>query len=87
MLVQLIQNNIGIGILTKLKDVYKRQDLGFSIRSLEIGSSLSMSELLKLASFLDNVSRIKTYGKKEREDLPNEMCIRDSMYILPIRLA
>lgn len=47
------------------------RDLGFSIRSLEIGSSLSMSELLKLASFLDNVSRIKTYGKKEREDLPN----------------
>ena len=46
------------------------RDLGFSIRSLEIGSSLSMSELLKLASFLDNVGRIKTYGKKEREDLP-----------------
>ena len=48
------------------------RDLGFSIRSLEIGSSLSMSELLKLASFLDNVSRIKTYGKKERQDLPND---------------
>lgn len=48
------------------------RDLGFSIRSLEIGSSLSMSELLKLASFLDNASRIKTYGKKEREDLPND---------------
>lgn len=48
------------------------RDLGFSIRSLEIGSSLSMSELLNLASFLDNVSRIKTYGKKEREDLPND---------------
>ena len=48
------------------------RDLGFSIRSLEIGSSLSMSELLKLASFLDNVNRIKTYGKKEHEDLPND---------------
>ena len=48
------------------------RDLGFSIRSLEIGSSLSMSALLKLASFLDNVSRIKTYGKKEREALPND---------------
>lgn len=48
------------------------RDLGFSIRSLEIGSSLSMSELLKLESFLDNVNRIKTYGKKEREDLPND---------------
>ena len=48
------------------------RELPISIRSLEIGSSLSMSELLKLASFLDNVSRIKTYGKKEREDLPND---------------
>ena len=48
------------------------RDLGFSIRSLEIGSSLSMSELLKLASFLDNVGRIKTYGKKEREDLQGD---------------
>lgn len=48
------------------------RDLGFSIRSLEIGSALSMSELLKLASFLDNVGRIKTYGKKEREDQPGD---------------
>lgn len=48
------------------------RELPISIRSLEIGSSLSMSELLKLASFLDNVSRIKTYGKKEREDFPND---------------
>ncbi len=48
------------------------RDLGFSIRSLEIGSSLSMSELLTLAPFLHNVSRITTYGKKEREALPND---------------
>ena len=43
-------------------------DLGFSIKSLEIGSTLSISELLKIASFLDNVNRIKTYGRKDRED-------------------
>ena len=48
------------------------KDLGFSIRSLELGSSLSAVELLKIAGQLDNVSRIKTYGKKEREDLPND---------------
>ena len=40
-------------------------DLGFSIKSLQIGSTLSITELLKIASMLDNVSRIKTYGKKE----------------------
>jgi len=46
------------------------RDLGFSIKSLEIGSTLSIPELLKIASMLDNVSRIKLYGKKDREDLP-----------------
>lgn len=46
------------------------RDLSFSIRSLEIGSTLSISELLKLAAMLDNVGRIKTYGKKDREDAP-----------------
>jgi len=48
------------------------KDLGFSIRSLEIGSTLSSSELLKIAGLLDNVNRIKTYGKKEREDAPED---------------
>lgn len=48
------------------------RDLGFSIKSLEIGSTLSASELLKIASLLDNVSRIKTYGKKDREDAPED---------------
>ena len=48
------------------------RDLGFSIKSLEIGSTLSASELLKIASLLDNVSRIKTYGKKDREDTPDD---------------
>jgi len=48
------------------------KDLGFSIRSLEIGSTLSSSELLKIAGVLDNVNRIKTYGRKEREDIPDD---------------
>ncbi|MBQ2803420.1 MAG: endonuclease MutS2 [Lachnospiraceae bacterium] len=48
------------------------RDLGFSIRSLEVGSTLSASELLKIAALLDNVSRIRAYGKKDREDTPND---------------
>lgn len=48
------------------------RDFGFSIKSLEIGSTLSPSELLKIAGMLENVSRIKTYGKKNREDTPND---------------
>ena len=48
------------------------RDLGFSVKSLEIGSALSASELLKIASMLDNVSRIKTYGKKDNEETPDD---------------
>ena len=46
------------------------KDLGMSIKSLEVGSVLSVSELLRIAAFLENVSRIKSYGRKEREDVP-----------------
>lgn len=45
-------------------------DIGFSLRTLEIGSTLSIPELLKIAGLLNNVSRIRTYGAKEREDAP-----------------
>ena len=48
------------------------RDLGFSIRSLEVGSTLSAIELLRIAAMLDNVNRIKTFGKKEREDTPDD---------------
>ena len=43
-------------------------DLGYSLKSLEIGSTLSISELLKIAGFLENVSRIKSYGRSERDE-------------------
>ena len=41
------------------------KDLGYSIRSLEVGSTLSILELLNIASMLDNVARIKAYGTTE----------------------
>ena len=44
------------------------KELGFSIKSLELGSSLSVSELLKIAGFLENVARIKSYGRTDKED-------------------
>ena len=43
------------------------KDIGFSLKSLEIGSTLSVLELLKIAAFLENVARVKAYGKKEKE--------------------
>ena len=48
------------------------KDLGFTLRSLEVGSTASASELLKIARLLDNVNRIKTYGRKDRQDTPDD---------------
>ena len=48
------------------------KDIGFSLKTLEIGSTLSAAELLKIAKLLNNVSRIKSYGKKDRDDTPDD---------------
>lgn len=48
------------------------KDIGFTIRTLEIGSTLSASELLKIARLLENVNRIKSYGRKDRDDTPED---------------
>lgn len=47
-------------------------DLGYAIKSLEIGSSLSCSELLKIAGMLENTARVKAYGRNEKEDVPDD---------------
>lgn len=47
-------------------------DLGYAIKSLEIGSSLSCSELLKIAGLLENTARVKAYGRSEKEDVPDD---------------
>ncbi len=46
------------------------KDIGFTVKTLDIGSTLSSAELLKIAKLLDNVNRIKAYGRKDREDTP-----------------
>lgn len=48
------------------------KDLGFAIKSLEIGSTLSIPELLKIANMLENVARVKSYGRPERDDAPED---------------
>ena len=48
------------------------KDLGMSLKSLEVGSVLSIAELLRIASFLENVNRIKSYGRRERDDIPGD---------------
>ena len=48
------------------------RELGMSLRSLEIGSTLSIPELLHIASLLENVARVKNFGRKDREDAPDD---------------
>ncbi len=43
------------------------KDLGFSLKSLDIGSTLTASELLKIAMLLENVARVKNYGREEKQ--------------------
>ena len=38
------------------------------LKALKIGSALDMAALLRLAAFLDNVNRVKTYGRPQRDD-------------------
>ncbi len=42
-------------------------DITYICKHLEIGGSLSSSELLKIASLLENVARVKNYGRGEKE--------------------
>lgn len=44
------------------------KELGYTLKSLSIGSTLSITELLKIAGLLENVARIKAYGRRERDD-------------------
>ncbi|MBQ0027115.1 MAG: endonuclease MutS2 [Lachnospiraceae bacterium] len=61
-----------------LSRLFKRDGISFgsnkpvgrSLRSLEIGATLSIAELLAIAALLDNVGRVKSYGKPERADEP-----------------
>ena len=48
------------------------KDLGLTIRSLEIGSALSVTELLNIAGLLDNVTRVRAYGRRNRDDEPTD---------------
>lgn len=47
-------------------------EIGSSIRSLEIGSILSIQELLKVAGLLENTARVKNFGRPERDDTPED---------------
>lgn len=44
------------------------KDIRGSLKRLEIGSTLGISELLQICALLENTSRIKSYGRRERNN-------------------
>lgn len=47
-------------------------DIGGSLRRLEIGSSLSIHELLAVSSLLTCAARAKNYGRRQESELPDD---------------
>lgn len=44
------------------------KDIRGSLKRLDVGSSLSVTELLDICSLLENTGRVKAYGRPERDD-------------------
>ncbi len=44
------------------------KDIRPSLKRLEVGSTLGISELMTIASLLENAIRVKSYGRHDRED-------------------
>ncbi|WP_022759019.1 endonuclease MutS2 [Butyrivibrio fibrisolvens] len=47
-------------------------DVSGYVRALKIGASLDAAALLKIASMLENVARIKNYGRRDKEETPSD---------------
>ena len=47
-----------------------------AVRSLEVGSALSINELLQVADLLECAGTVKAYGRPERNDAPVD-CLND----------
>ncbi|NCB92139.1 MAG: endonuclease MutS2 [Clostridia bacterium] len=65
------------------------KDVRGSLKRLEIGSTLSIIELLSICSLLENTSRVKSYGRRERDDTPADSLTElfDSLEPLPLLTA
>ncbi|MDQ9759142.1 hypothetical protein RFZ45_09475, partial [Acinetobacter baumannii] len=44
------------------------KDVRGSLKRLEIGSALGITELLSICSLLENVNRVKAYSRNDRSD-------------------
>ncbi len=48
------------------------KDVSLSLKRLELGASLNQTELLSVASLLENTARVRSFGVKEKEDAPDD---------------
>lgn len=46
--------------------------IGMSLKRLEVGGVLGIEELLHIASLLEAAKRVKTYGRSDRENIPED---------------
>ncbi len=62
------------------------KDIGASLKRLEIGAALGIIELLQICGLLENASRVKTYGKRERDNIADDSLTAffDTLEPLPI---
>ncbi len=60
-------------------------DITPSLKRLEVGASLSITELLRISSLLSVALRVKTYGRKEQEENEEPDCLQTRFsYIEPL---
>lgn len=48
------------------------KDIRASLKRVEVGSTLGIAELLTIAALLENCARVKSYGRHDREDDPDD---------------
>ena len=48
------------------------KDIRPSLKRLEVGSTLGISELMNIATLLENANRVKAYGRHDRDDEPDD---------------
>ena len=60
------------------------KDIRFCLKSLEIGSVLSITELMKIADVLECAAKVKAYGKGEKEEQNQDSLTEDFSFLEPV---
>ncbi len=68
------QTSAGVSRLFKKGNISfgSAKDIRPSLKRLEVGSVLGIGELMAIAALLENASRVKAYGRHDRDDEPDD---------------